>query len=138
MRRAVALLALIACLAAGACDTDFEPLPADSYESIEQLASTLGSAGLCDDFRKFNRDLPFDFGQCRPTGARPGSDFTLLSWFPTNRVRDRQMRREVNGCGGTYVYGPNWAIGPLTRQQIQPVRDVVGGEIVGLTETVDC
>lgn len=113
--------------------------PADAYASIEELADALEDAGLCEEFiDKSHRTKNFEFGECWPPGADRGSaDFVLLSRYPEEGQRDKWKRSDSRGCDGPMIYGPNWSVGPVDRNEAETIIGNVGGEPVGWTER-DC
>ena len=57
--------------------------------------------------------------------------------IPKARTTDKRKRGDSSGCGGPYIYGPNWNVSALGFGVIPRVEDAVGGEIVGFHER-DC
>ena len=138
-RRIGAVLALLVIATACSSPADEPDRIAQRYSALAELAEALDLAGLCDEFKRSRSFAGMDLGRChsRPEDFRGKRLSLRLTFFSDADEYDKRKRGDSSGCGGPYIYGPNWNVSVLGFGVIPRVEDAVGGEIVGFHER-DC
>lgn len=117
---------------------DLDPRPAQRAEGVEQLAERLDAGGIdCTLRLQESAGSGEEWGGCADPDDPLGYSLQFAVYSDPGEYED-ELAGARDGCGGAFVYGPNWWVGPAESRDAEAILGAVGGRVVGNEMANNC